>query len=478
MKTFSIKKNVILNTAYQVLNVLIPFVTAPYLARALGPEGIGQYSFTNSIQAYFGFLCALGTASYGVREIARERDDLEQRSCLFWEIELLTCTTSSICIVVWLIMASRSGDNRLCYYAWTMNLFSILFDISWFYIGLELFSYTVGRNAIVRVLGLVLIFLFVRDRGDLIRYICIIAGTNLAGSLSLWIALKKYTVPVRLSELNIFRHFRETMVYFIPTIATSVYTILDKTLIGLITHSLAENGYYEQATRIIDILKSLTFTALNAVMGSRISYLFAQKAYDEIHRKIENSINYVSFVGFGVMFGLMGVADRFVPFFFGNGYTRVVLLIKLLSPMAVIIGISNCLENQYYFPAGLRSVSAKFVIFGSVLNLFMNLLLIPRFLSVGAVAASIFSELVITGLYVRRCSDFIVPGTIMRILWRKALSGVVMLLALLLLDNVLSDSFIALVLEVVIGTIVYSIMILLLRDRYCLEFVHENLFRK
>lgn len=475
MNVPSVKKNVILNMIYQVLNVAVPFITAPYLARVLGPEGMGRYSFTNSIQAYFCFFCALGTATYGVREISRERDNVKQRSLLFWEIELLTCMTSISCIIIWLIMTSCSSGNRIYYFAWTMNLFSVLFDISWFYVGLELFGYTVGRNAVVRVLGMILIFVFVKAREDLILYVCILAGMNLVGSLSLWAALRKYTVPIKLSELNIFRHFRETLIYFIPTIATSIYTMLDKTLIGIITHSLAENGYYEQATRIIDILKSVTFTALNAVMGARISYLFAQNSYDEIHRKIEISINYVAFVGVGVMFGIIGVADRFVPVFFGDGYTRVALLMKMLSPMAVIIGISNCLENQFYFPAGLRNVSAKFVIVGSVLNLFLNLLLIPRYMSVGAVAASIISEIVITGFYIRRCCDFISPRIIASIFWKKVMAGIAMFSVLYLINGVLSDGVIALALEVVIGAIVYCTLIMIMKDQYCLAFVRESL---
>ena len=147
--------------------------------------------------------------------------------------------------------------------------------------------------------------------------------TTLLGTMSMWIYLPKFLKKVKIKELKIVHHFKETLIYFIPTIATSIYTVLDKTLIGVITNNEKENGFYEQATKIINMTKALTFTSLNTVLGARISYLFVEEKMDEIRKRIDASINYIFLMGFGIMFGLMGVANRFVPAFFGSGYEEV-----------------------------------------------------------------------------------------------------------------------------------------------------------
>ena len=187
-------------------------------------------------------------------------------------------------------------------------------------------------------------------------------------------------------------HFHETLIYFIPSVATSVYTVLDRTLIGTITNNRAENGFYHYTMQIINIMKALTFSSLNMVLGSRIAYLFAEEKYDEIKERIRDSINYILFMGIGICFGLIGVSGRFVPLYLGPGYDRVVTMLVLMSPIVVIIGVSNCLGSQYYTPSGNRKLSAKFIIIGAIVNLTLNLILIPRFWGYGAIVASLIAE--------------------------------------------------------------------------------------
>ena len=133
MKSTSIKKNIIYNTLYQILVILIPFISSPYVSRVLGATGVGIYSYTLSIQTYFSMFAALGTATYGMRKIARKRENEYDRSKLFWEIELLTIITTFICLILWMILIGISNEYKIFYIILTMNLFNTMFDISWFY---------------------------------------------------------------------------------------------------------------------------------------------------------------------------------------------------------------------------------------------------------------------------------------------------------------------------------------------------------
>ena len=172
-------------------------------------------------------------------------------------------------------------------------------------------------------------------------YIFLMSLTHLLGTLSMWMYIPRMVFRPCLREFRLWMHLRETLVYFVPTVAASLYTVLNKVLIGAVGGDPRENGYYEQADKIIGMAKMLAFVSLNSVMGARMSWLFGQGADEEIRRRILRSMDYVLFSGIGIVFGLVGVAPRFVPWFFGPGYDKAAGLIVLLSPIVLIIGISN-----------------------------------------------------------------------------------------------------------------------------------------
>ena len=478
----SVRLNFVMSMAYQVLVVILPMITAPYVARVLGADKSGIYSFTASYQTYFSMFAALGTVSYGSREIARNRKDRPLRSKLFWEIELMTVLTSTISIIAFIAFIASRDRYQIYYIPQIMAILAVMFDISWFFTGIEEFRYIVTKNAVFKLLGAVMIFALVHKPEDLLIYIIILSASTMLGNMSMWIHMPRFLDPVDFRTLKIRRHLKETLVYFIPSVATSVYTVLDKTLIGEITRNEAENGNYDKVVQIINIMKALTFTALNSVLGARISFLFAEKKYDEIRRSIETSINYILFMGLAIGFGLAGVAPRFIPWFLGPGYDRSVMMLIMMSPIVVIIGVSNCLGSQYYTPSGKRAQSARFIIAGSVVNLILNLILIPRFWGYGAIAASLIAELTITILYITFAGESFHPVVLLRDGWKKLIAAALMFAAVRLIDPYFNSNFIALVCEVCLGGAIYIAVQFILRDTFmtgfCMDTVKRVLKRK
>lgn len=449
--------------------MLTPFITAPYVSRVLGAQGIGIQSYTQSIQQYFLLFAALGTLSYGAREISMNRNEPYKRSKLFWEIELMVVGTTSLALFGWLVLILISSKYRMYYIVLTIGIFAAAFDISWFFDGIEQFKLTVIRNSLFKILGIICLFVFIKKPSDLLLYIFITVVSTLLSNLSLWPYMKKYLVKVNPREFEFRRHFHETLIYFIPTIATSIYTVLDRTLLGLITDNAEENGYYQQAEKIINLAKSVVFTAINAVVGVRNSYLFAEKRFDEIHQRIKKSFNFIFFAGCACCFGIMGIAKTFVPVFFGPGYDPVVGLLYIFCPIILVIGISNCLGSQYYTPCGKRKESANYLIVGSFVNLFLNLLLIPKFGAYGAAIASVFAETVITVLYVKFSCGY---GNI-RLLFntgvKKLIAGIGMFAVVYLMNSICMNSIVLVVIQVLAGAAVYGILLLLLRDEWSCE---------
>ena len=474
-KAPSVRKNYIYNLIYQVMTLITPFITTPYISRVLGADGTGVQSYTNSVVQYFAILAALGTASYGQREIARHRDDMKDRSRLFWEIEILCGATTAACLLIWLFVIGFAREYRPYYIVLTMTLTAVAFDISWFFGGLEQYSLIVLRNTAVKLVGNAMLFLFIRKKENLLLYVALTAATGLLGNISMWGYLKGQVEKPVLRELHPLRHLKETLVYFIPTIATSVYTILDKTMLGWFSgEDKSQNGYYEYATGFVNMAKILIMS-FNAVMSARMSYLFGNGRMEEIHQRIRESLDFVLLMAMPIMLGLAGIAAQFIPWFLGSGYLPVTFLMYVCSPLVLVVGLSDCIGSQILTPGGKRAQSGKVIVAGAVVNACLNFLLIPHFQASGAAAASVAAECFITALYLWLGRDFIKLKMLVTYGWKRLFAAVVMLGAGvwtgLFLEQIRGLGPITTFIQIGTGAAVYFVVLLAMRDSFLYHYL-------
>ena len=243
----SILKNYVYNLAYQIITLLTPFITTPYLSRTLGPEGIGIYSYTTSIVSYFIILASMGVSDYAQREIAYHQGNRYLQSRTFFEVIGIRNLLVFISFFCYYLFLTQVESNHTIYWIQSINILAVLFDITWFFQGLEEFGKIVFRNLIVRIINIGAIFIFIHTPSDLNKYVFLLAVMNILSGLSIWVYLPQYIVRVQWSDIYFFRNFFIIIQMFLPQIAIQVYTVLDKTMIGVITDLPAENGYYEQA---------------------------------------------------------------------------------------------------------------------------------------------------------------------------------------------------------------------------------------
>ena len=485
----SLKRNVVLNYIYQILIIIIPFITTPYLSRVLlDVEGtgsnIGIFSYTNSLVNFFIIFAALGTSAYGIREISKKRDNKKEYSKLFFEIELVSVITSFISLLLWVVLSSLYTEYRLYLFILSLNIFATCFDISWLYIGLEKFKYTISINSIFRIISLILIFVLIKSPSHLWIYFVISSGSMLFGNLSMWLFLPKVIQREKLDLINIKYHFKNSLKYFIPTIATTIYTVLDKTLIGLLIPGTitpdsnikiadVESGFYEQAYKILSIVKTLSFMSINGVMYSRVCNLYENNEIEKINTYRDKTFHLTLNLSIGAMFGLIATASLFVPLYFGEGYDKTITLIMIMSVLIPIICISFTLGNIYYSPFGKRKQSSTYLIIGAIINLALNIPLIILLKSIGAAIASIVAELVISILYVLKSNKFFSLKELFLVSWKKILSGGIMFALVYLirflfetyLDSSLIISIIEIVTIVIAGVLSYELVLLLLKDK-------------
>ncbi len=463
MPAGNIRKNYLYNLSFQIFSLLIPFAAAPHLANVLMADGVGTYSFINSIATYFSLFAALGLSSYGTREVSRVRDNPRKASKIFWELSILRLMSTLLCMGLYFIFILITGSDMRLYLAAGLVILTVGVDCTWFFQAMERFKVLTVRNFAVKLVSVVCIFLFINGPEDLLLYFLIQGGSTLLSNVVLSAKLFRMIVPVPLRKLRFGRHVRETLIYFIPTIATSVYTVLDRTMLGVILKDMSANGYYEQAHKLVTMLMTV-ITSLNVVVGVRTSYLFGQNKKKEIRQHIHNTFRFMFLLAFPFAAGLIAVAPDFVPWFYGDGYEPVIPLMMLFAPLLFIIGISNILGTLYLTPSGQRARSNRAIVAGAVCNFLLNLILIPLLGVYGAVAASLAAELLITVLYLSYSARFISMAKVLGTGLRYLLLSVVMFIPTYYIGQVRAASPKTTLLQVAVGVVTYALLLILVRD--------------
>lgn len=470
-------KNYLYNLGYQILIILLPIITTPYISRALGAKAIGIYGYTNSITQYFILFGCIGLNLYGQREIAYYQNDINKRSKVFFELLLLRIITVSISIVLYYFTFCQNKTYGFIFSIQLIDVIASMFDISWLYQGMEDFKKIVVRNTLVKICGLIIIFTFVKSPSDLPIYVLSYSITLLLGNLSMWMYLPKFVKKVSLNNLNIKRHIRPTIVLFLPQIATSIYTMLDKTMIGALTGNTAEVGYYEQSQKIIKMAMTLA-TSLGTVMMPRVANMYKEGKIKEVKESMYTSFQFISFLAFPICFGLIGIAKGFVPWFFGNGYDKVVFNMVIISPIIFIIGYSNVIGTQFLLPTGRQKQYTVSVCTGTIANLIFNLLLIPHLLSYGAAIATVIAEMSVTLVQVVATKNIFSYKYIFKSIYKYILSSVMMCIGVLSLSTILSVSILSTFIEIIIGGIIYICVLIVLKDKTIGSFLYKLMKRR
>lgn len=465
----SITKNYIYNLLYQILILILPLITAPYISRVLGAESIGIYSYTISISAFFILFGSLGVALYGQREVAYLQDDIKKRSKAFWEIVIFRCITMAISLIIfYFTFVTCKNDYNSYYKILILEIIANALDISCFFQGLEEFKKTVGRNILVKIISVISIFTLVKTQNDLPIYFIIYVLSILIGNLSLWLYLPKYLKKVEFKELNIIKHLKPTISLFVPQIAIQVYTLLDKTMIGTIINDKAEVGYYEQAQKIIKMLLTI-ITSLGTVMMPRIASTFAKGDKEKITDYMKKSFNMVFILAFPLIFGILAISNKFVPVFFGQGYDKVPILMNVISPIILLIGLSNVTGTQYLLPTKRQKEYTISVVCGSIINLIINSLLIWKLGALGASIGTVLAETTVTCVqifYTRKDFNW---KEIIKLSVNYIIASLIMFTTCLFIGKFINNNLISVIVQVIVGIVVYGIMLMIFKDKFVVE---------
>lgn len=402
----SLKKNFIYQTGYQVLATALPLITTPYINRVLGAEQLGTYTYAANIANYFTIFAMLGFNNYGSKMIAATKHNENELAHTFSSIRKLQRLMATVVVAIYLLFVSLCiPENKPLYFIESLWIINCFIDINWFFWGLEKVKLTVTRNLIIKLITLSGIFIFVKTRKDILIYAFILVIGTILSDLYLVSQVKKYIKGTRTTFYEMIIHIKPCITLFIPVVAMSIYQQMDKTMLGLLS-TYEQVGYYSSADKIVNIPLGI-ITGLGTVSLPRIVSLISEKKIMEYKKVVEKSISLVMFMCSAIAFGILAVSQEFVPLFFGSEFLPCVSLISFLAFVIFFKAISTVIVNQILIPNDNERYYIISVFVGAFINLILNYSLIRKFDAVGAVYATLISELIVCFVQIFVCFKYL-----------------------------------------------------------------------
>lgn len=455
-------KNFLYNLSYQILVLILPLITVPYVSNVLGAKGVGDYSFTFANSQYFVLFGMVGITLYGNRQIAYIRDNKRKLSSTFYSIYLVQVSTIILSSIIFIMFTFtfNKGLYRTLYLVQGINILAALVDISWLFMGLEQFKKTVIRNTIVKLISLASIFIFVKDSDDLVIYTLILALSNLLGNLTFWVYIPKEIGFKSIKIRGLLKHLRAAISLFIPQIAIQVYVLLSRTLLGVFTDTV-QVGYYENSQKLVKMALTVA-TAIGTVMMPKIANTVASGDMKKVKYYISNSFFFMSAISIPLTFGLLGVANELTPWFFGKEFVGIEKLVIVSSIIILAISWSNVLGTQLLVPLNRVKEFTTSVTLGAIVNLLLNLFLLKRMGAIGACITTVIAEITVTTTqfyFLRKFLD--IPKLIKSILIFFP-SAIIMFIVVRFIGMGMGAKVLTTIVQISVGAITYLLFVFIL----------------
>lgn len=457
MNKQSLSKNFLFQLLYQGLILVIPLVLSPYLTRTLKETALGNYTFANSIAYYFVVFANLGISRHGQRIISQSSGEVTKLRKEFWSLFTLHAIISLISAIAYTIyVIAFVKEHKIIYYIELMYVLSALFDITWLFYGLENFKSIVIKNAIIKLVECALIFLFVKNPIDIGVYTAICAGGILIGQVVMIPQAFNTIKPIRFEKTDILKHIKPLLVFSVAVIAATLYTVFDKTLLGIL--SSKENvAFYEYSNRIIIVPRSIV-SVVGTVMFPRACRLAVEGDAEGQKKYINYSFLFTAFIGMGSIFGLLAVARLFARIYYGASFAICGLIMISLSPLVYIIGMGDILRTQFMIPNGMDKQYNLCIVFNAIINIILSVILIPIIGVFGAVVGTVSAELFGLIYQMILCKQSISMKDLISSTTPFVLIGVIMYFAIRMSATFLSGTLNGLMIEIIIGLSVYCVL--------------------
>ena len=395
----SVKVNYILNLINTGTQMLFPLITFPYVCRVIEADGVGQVNFFQSIISYISLFTCLGIPMYAIREIARDRNDVVKMNRTATEILLLHSMLTFVGYIIVAILCLTVPQvqvNIPLFLILSLTIFFTAIGCEWFYQGIEDFKYITIRGLIIKTISVILLFIFVRSKADLLYYGFYTVLGVLGGNIFNFFRLRKYIFRENIifSNLHVKRHIKPVLKIFSLSVVTSIYIQLNTVLLGFLKNALVV-GYFTAAIKVLQMLIQMS-TCLGSVIMPRASHLIADNQESEFNNLMQKSYDFTLAIAMPITVGLIFCAPSLITTLCGVKFNNSILPSQIIAPIILMVAISNVFGMQVLFPKGKINIVILCCGIGAVTDLIFNLCLIPFFSYVGTSVAYLGAEVATT----------------------------------------------------------------------------------
>lgn len=460
----NIKKNFIYNVAYQILALIIPFITIPYISRILKPAGLGVYSYTYTIAYYFMTFALLGINNYGNRTIAKSRENKKKLSKNFWSIYLIQIVSTIIMIALYNIYIFIFEKEHL-YYCLLQELWVVSagLDINWFFQGMENFKLTVTRNSIIKISSIVFIFAFVKTENDIWKYILIMTLSTILSEIILFKFLLRYVEFEKITKQDVLPKIRPILILFVPVIAVMIYKVMDKIMIGKIIGT-TEVAYYENAEKIINIPISIV-NALGMVMLPSTSNLIAKGEEKLVKEYFYKTIRFIMSLIIPIIVGIICISNDFVELYLGNDFMRTSDILKILIVSVLFSSIANVIRTQYLIPKERDKEYIISVTAGAIVNFVLNYYFIKMNGAIGASVSTVIAEFLVMFIQILFIKNEFNFKSSFKSFIKYLLCSITIIIGCIILEKI-SNELLKLVLKILVSSTMYFWVLFIIKDEF------------
>lgn len=459
MKKDSLSKNFAFQLLYQVIILVIPLILSPYLTRTLGETALGTYTYINSIAYYFVVLANLGISRHGQRIISTNSNDDQSLRKVFWSLFFVHILISLFITLIYVgYVVFLAKDDHVIYIIEICYVLSALFDITWLFYGLENFKSVVIKNAVIKIIVCFLTFTLVHEPEDLGVYTLITASGILFGQIVMIPQAIKIVKPIKIEYIDIRQHIKPLFVFSIAVIASTLYTVFDKTLLGIL--STKENvAFYEYSNSIISVPRTIV-SVIGTVMYPRACKMVVNNDILGQKKYIKYSFFFTALIGVGTIFGLAAIANQFAIFYFGKSFAICGEVMIFLSPLVYIVGIGDIIRTQYMIPNGMDLQFNFSIIFNAIVNVLVSTFLIPKIGIYGAIAGTLLAEICGLCYQMLICKSFIDFKDMLESTIPFLIIGLLMYIVIKTISNILPNNILGVIIQICVGGLTYVIFTL------------------
>ncbi|MDT2660055.1 oligosaccharide flippase family protein [Enterococcus hulanensis] len=452
--------NIFFNGIYQVFAILAPIITVPYVSRILGSYYLGEFSYFYSICVFLGIFVLWGLNQFGTKLVSESSG--EKRTKIFFQLWSIQIAIGLSVLFIFFIF-SLFSDKKETLLLFLPYMISLLMDLSWFYVGISEIKKVIIRNTFVKIISILLIFLFVKGAKDFPIYIIVNTGGNLIANLFFIFSLKDF-VDIKQKKFFPFPidYFKIGLGLLVPQIAVQIYTSLDKVIVGNIAGSV-ELSYYDQSQKIARIVLALVGSVSLVLMPE----MARKKNNEETFMKIFNtSLDLTLIISMLLSIIISTNTKLFVPWFFGSEFTPMTLNMMLSSMLIIFISYGGVFANQYALSMGFYKVYSIPYIVGAAINIIMNVLFVSKWGSLGGTISLIITELIVCLLRVFLLRRYIHMFDIFKRQLMVFISGGITLLFALTFYIETGNTFLTMCVNSFIVCIVFLGMIVIFSQNY------------